>query len=959
MFDVAVGTCHGGVCAGNSCGNGVVDPGEMCDDGNTVSGDGCRGDCMKIEMCGDGVIDVGEECDNTTSCEPNCTLPRCGNGILDPGEVCDDGNTMSGDGCNASCSSTESCGNGILDPSEGCDMGAANSDAPDALCRNNCTLRRCGDGILDPMAGEQCEGTDLGGLDCTDFGFYDAPGLSCDPTCTPDRSGCTGFCGDRTVNGGELCDGQAPAGQTCLSSGYDEGPLDCLALCAPNFSACRSLSLSSWAADATSVDPTIIFNAVWGSGGRDVFAVGDSGTIVHWDGTAWTTMASGTAAASLRVAWGTGPNDVYVGGQPNTVLHYDGVSWSSTAAPPAIGYTVTGLWGFGPNDLYTVSDAAIMGHYDGTSWTFSDTGLGANLSGLWGSAPNDLYAGGGEVFHYDGSAWSQATFTGLAMIAVWGSSASDVFAVGGDSSGNGAVLHWDGAVWTTMTAPGSQFMDAVWGEGPADVFAVDSVGNTYHYDGTAWTPIGGVSSDQLTGVYVGDGRAFAVGYNATLARDDAERWAPTPSDTATKLLTIAPFGASVLELGGTPFGTGSGDFRVLTDGAWNQTLLPGYVDAKDFWVGGPSDVFACGFNSLAHWDGVSWSTTFTPNVLYGVWGASVSDVYAVGSSIWHWDGTTWTQELAGPPVLNDVWGSGSNDVFAVGQGGAILHYDGTSWTTMTSGTWPDLESVWGTSPTDVFAVGLSGTIVHYDGAAWTAMPSYVSADLEKIEGIGPDDVLAVGFFGAITHYDGTSWAPMHSGTAATFRAVLVGKNQSFVGGDNGFLLTRQRPCADIESCSLDGHDDDCDGLIDCGDPDCASAPECIAGGLCPGATPITCADTAVSGSTIGGANHIDRYACDDWQEHGREAYYEYTAATSGTVTVTLTTATARPDLDLIVLAAGAGGGCEPRNPGCLDASSTTGDEYVTFTATAGRTYYIVVDGIAPGGGDFTIGVSCL
>ena len=59
-----------------NCGNGVVDPGEQCDDGNTVSGDGCSA---------------------------SCRLEACGNGILDPGEQCDDGNLVSGDGCSAGC----------------------------------------------------------------------------------------------------------------------------------------------------------------------------------------------------------------------------------------------------------------------------------------------------------------------------------------------------------------------------------------------------------------------------------------------------------------------------------------------------------------------------------------------------------------------------------------------------------------------------------------------------------------------------------------------------------------------------------------------------------------------------------------------------------------------------------------------------------------------------------------
>ena len=36
-------------------------------------------------------------------CRTDCTLPRCGDGIVDPGETCDDGNFTSGDGCSSDC----------------------------------------------------------------------------------------------------------------------------------------------------------------------------------------------------------------------------------------------------------------------------------------------------------------------------------------------------------------------------------------------------------------------------------------------------------------------------------------------------------------------------------------------------------------------------------------------------------------------------------------------------------------------------------------------------------------------------------------------------------------------------------------------------------------------------------------------------------------------------------------
>ncbi len=36
-------------------------------------------------------------------CHTDCTIPRCGDGILDAGELCDDGNLVSGDDCPANC----------------------------------------------------------------------------------------------------------------------------------------------------------------------------------------------------------------------------------------------------------------------------------------------------------------------------------------------------------------------------------------------------------------------------------------------------------------------------------------------------------------------------------------------------------------------------------------------------------------------------------------------------------------------------------------------------------------------------------------------------------------------------------------------------------------------------------------------------------------------------------------
>ncbi|HJL19597.1 MAG TPA: DUF4215 domain-containing protein [Sandaracinaceae bacterium LLY-WYZ-13_1] len=88
------------------CGDGAVDPDEVCDDGNLTSGDGCRADCLSDETCGNGALDVaaGEVCDGEPMCAPGCrSLLGCGDGEVTPPEQCDDLNTDRWDGCDAAC----------------------------------------------------------------------------------------------------------------------------------------------------------------------------------------------------------------------------------------------------------------------------------------------------------------------------------------------------------------------------------------------------------------------------------------------------------------------------------------------------------------------------------------------------------------------------------------------------------------------------------------------------------------------------------------------------------------------------------------------------------------------------------------------------------------------------------------------------------------------------------------
>lgn len=119
----------------SACGDGIKEGAEQCDDGNTVSGDGCSSSCgvepgficsgspsVCTTICGDGIKAGAESCDDGNSfsgdgCSNACSIEPgyfctgspsvcstvCGDGIKAGTESCDDGNTVSGDGCNSTC----------------------------------------------------------------------------------------------------------------------------------------------------------------------------------------------------------------------------------------------------------------------------------------------------------------------------------------------------------------------------------------------------------------------------------------------------------------------------------------------------------------------------------------------------------------------------------------------------------------------------------------------------------------------------------------------------------------------------------------------------------------------------------------------------------------------------------------------------------------------------------------
>jgi cysteine-rich repeat protein len=132
-------------CGPAVCGNGYREIGEECDDGNTVSGDGCASDC-KLEILSTCCVEGTAECEDNT-CSLNCYVTD--NSIVQNGDNCCSGltfsivdqaccNTVSDGYCNPYCH--------YVDPD--CFTNPS-GDEKDGICTTmDSTTDTCDDGIL-------------------------------------------------------------------------------------------------------------------------------------------------------------------------------------------------------------------------------------------------------------------------------------------------------------------------------------------------------------------------------------------------------------------------------------------------------------------------------------------------------------------------------------------------------------------------------------------------------------------------------------------------------------------------------------------------------------------------------------------------------------------------------------------------------------------------------------------
>ena len=122
---------------------------------------------------------------------------------------------------------------------------------------------------------------------------------------------------------------------------------------------------NAWSPAASPTDSYL--KALWAAAPNAVFAGGADGTIVFYDGSTWSVMTTGKLGI-IEGLWGSSADDVYAAGEDKgSVLHYDGTAWTPwTTIPDAAG--PDGIWGVPGKAVFVTDWQGGLFRHNGSQW---------------------------------------------------------------------------------------------------------------------------------------------------------------------------------------------------------------------------------------------------------------------------------------------------------------------------------------------------------------------------------------------------------------------------------------------------------------------------------------------------------------------------------------------------------------------------------------------------------------
>lgn len=254
--------------------------------------------------------------------------------------------------------------------------------------------------------------------------------------------------------------------------------------------------------------------------GSNVWVVGQSGTILRWEGLAWRTVASPTGSW-LQSVYMNNAIDGWAVGQ-STIMHWNGTVWE--AVPNPTGENLYDIFMVNANEGWTVGNAGRTIHWNGTTWTAKPSPTSELLFSIYMTDSSDAWAVGsrGTIINWNGTAWNNVTSpitTSLYDVAMV--TASDGWGVGN----GGTIIHYNGTSWNNVSSPTSDGLRSVYMVNSTEGWAVGDAGSVIRWNGTAWNTEPSPTSGWFFSVFmIDEDDGWAVGDFGAIIRWNGVEW---------------------------------------------------------------------------------------------------------------------------------------------------------------------------------------------------------------------------------------------------------------------------------------------------------------------------------------------------------------------------------------------------------------------------------------------------
>lgn len=268
----------------------------------------------------------------------------------------------------------------------------------------------------------------------------------------------------------------------------------------------------TWTRQGSGTD--VVLNSVAALDNSHVWAVGQLGTVLFYDGNSWRTEVQPRSITeeNLWYVFALDAQHVWAVGWNAVVLFFDGKTWKRVYYEPGSDHDLYSVTATDSQHVWATSLSGAVLTLDGTQWKWQFTGLGGDLNGIYATDPQHIWVVGEEIQFGDGSSWTTQQTSDYYLNKISGQGTKNLMAVGLRDT----VYRFSDGKWTLgstgskadlrdvkLLANGQAFVAGDFG-GEKGIVLVS--------DGAAWVNQATFTGTPLLGISTFDGsKVWAVG----------------------------------------------------------------------------------------------------------------------------------------------------------------------------------------------------------------------------------------------------------------------------------------------------------------------------------------------------------------------------------------------------------------------------------------------------------------